>query len=126
MLASYAQQSWRRRVLPECGLDAINSSALLEAFGLVPSGNWLRLSGERQMVFLLYTFWEISLVILTNLRATSISATPACVDFLRERAHEGIAIILLLTTFRLTGRTSAVVVDRGRWLRTYRVILSGR
>ncbi|MGI6132123.1 MAG: ABC transporter ATP-binding protein [Bacillota bacterium] len=124
MLASYRATE----VLAQAGVlrgmrtrDAISQAcALLEAFGLAGrSGSlMLRLSGgERQMVFLLYTFMgDLSLVILDEPTSNLDPVRRRLVwDFLRERAHEGIAIILVTHNVAEADQAvhRAVVVDRG-------------
>jgi ABC-2 type transport system ATP-binding protein len=124
MLASYRATE----VLAQAGVlrgmrtrDAISQAcALLEAFGLAGrSGSlMLRLSGgERQMVFLLSTFMgDRSLVILDEPTSNLDPVRRRLVwDFLRERAHEGIAIILVTHNVAEADQAvhRAVVVDRG-------------
>ena len=124
MLASYRATE----VLVQAGVlrgmrtrDAISQAcAFLEAFGLAGrSGSlMLRLSGgEQQMVFLLSTFMgHRSLVILDEPTSNLDPVRRRLVwDFLRERAHEGIAIILVTHNVAEADQAvhRAVVVDRG-------------
>ena len=101
--------------------DAISQAcAFLEAFGLAGrSGSlMLRLSGgERQMVFLLSTFMgHRPLVILDEPTSNLDPVRRRLVwDFLRERAYEGIAIVLVTHNVAEADQAvhRAVVVDRG-------------
>ncbi len=101
--------------------DAISQAcAFLEAFGLAGrSGSlMLRLSGgERQMVLLLSTFMgHRPLVILDEPTSNLDPVRRRLVwDFLRERAHEGIAIVLVTHNVAEADQAvhRAVVVDRG-------------